>query len=342
MGVTILINQRLEEVLAIGSPQANLYERKFQNLYEAYKADGLFERLVTDENSIGMIGAYRGFDLLDLHEGLLEHGSERDWLEHLSRADFSGINLSPKQLKTLRLRLKKLREIDAKNHEQIMFSEEDVIRRAIQIARKANDELVEDQLTRMLKDYADGLSRCYHNIGRGGFITKFNPQEIKDGKQSHTQLLKKILGSENPSLIPRQGTYVKGTYLQSVNFVHDNPLENYGFILEEYLDEVGMSNTVLTEYLKNMGSNPLVLDFASVPMPKFKHQVCAIKYVNTSLNEELRRVIVSIPEEKMVVEAILKKAGMENVQVLQVDSWLREVKYLKQAQDQLNEELGLE
>ncbi|OGM15050.1 hypothetical protein A3D84_02175 [Candidatus Woesebacteria bacterium RIFCSPHIGHO2_02_FULL_42_20] len=295
-------------------------KERLNRVFTALEEDGVTERLVENQHSIGQIADIRGLSVIDLAEICLKYKSEQEWLEN---TDLNSIaNMTPTQLAVLRLRKQGYQKGVVTDGEPILPSDMDIIKHAVELARENGDEQIADSLQMQLLEAEGGLKRYQHNIGRGGIFRKLDHAEIEEGYLTFFGLLDKILKSGR--LIPRKATYSKGTYLQSVSLHKDDPNDLYNFVL--YAMNPG-------ERVKNIRARPLIIEIADRHMPTFKHQQNVVKYVPTSLHGSLRRVIVHGDEQIDRVGNILKESGYEDVSVCSVDIWSREIEYLKAAKD---------
>jgi len=339
-----------EELNKLNSEELGNYLNYFKKIWNTYSNDGLLERLIANERSLGFMASDKGLTAIDLHELLIKFKSEKEMLKHLVESDFKGLNLDLFQKKVLLARYERYQgEKNVEFVDSIVPNQIDILRKAIELLREKpfgdqEKEEIENYLKELINIFQSGKEVFFHNIGRG-ILAKFNPKEFYDGKQHHFERLLRILKSGG--LIPAEGAYSKGIYLSVFNLSFDSLKNFISFLIQSYEPEEGVKNftllklnfSLLFEKLKNPFNSPIILELDMNSLPRFKHQTCATCYVGIP-KERIRRIVVETIEDIEKVREVLKQVGMD-IPLITLDRFKKEISLLEEARRKCFQELGI-
>ncbi len=146
--------------------------------------------------------------------------------------------MSNEQIEILLARKAKLDTTQLSEGENLLPDQIEILNKAIELSKnKSTDPTVIRNLEKIATDMDQGIYRYQHNIGRGGFLTKLTSGEVIDGKLTYFEFMDRILKSG--SLLPFEGTYIKGTYLQGTDLTRDNQENSFKFALGEETKNMG-------------------------------------------------------------------------------------------------------
>jgi hypothetical protein len=345
------INQRLKELEKEDKENFKRFEIEFQRIYELYKKEGLLERLISNEKSLGFMASDKGLTILDLLELLLNFKNERDFLNELISSNFKGLNLDTFKRKILVARYERYKELKSNELlDSIVPSSIDILKEAILLIQQEsidqeNNQDIISYFRYLIDVINDGKEIFFHNIGRG-ILGKFNIEEFYDGKQHHFSRLSRIL--ESGRLIPAKGAYSKGIYLSVFNPSYDSLKNFLNFLIQSYDEKEDRQNytplklnfTLLFESLKNCFNSSIILELEMSPLPRFKHQTCSTCYTDISI-ERIKRIIVETEKDFTKIIEIFNKKGLPVPSIITLDRFRKELYYLEKARKQCFQKLGI-
>ncbi len=317
----------------LSDQEKKLFQEKLASLWSSYEQDGLTERLIENEKSVGMLGSLRGLSVIDLSLMILEHKSEANWLDQSYQGNETKFSREQHRI------LKKRKELYSNGEniegEALLPTELEVLQKAVDILamygtdpsrldsnlRPSSKEYLEN----LLVDLSQGFSHYHHNIARGGQMYSFWKKREPGEKYTFFDKLKLIASSKR--LIPYKGTYIKGSYFQGIDFGSEEP--------------ISLLSLLYGERLKNNLTSPIIFDVVMKKMPTFKHQNGYVRYVDTQLPRSLRRVIIEKEQYIEQTQQILTEAGYQNIEVVTSAQFEAEVLLLQLARRELLREKGL-
>lgn len=220
-------------------------DSEIDDFFKALDSNGLADKLVTHEKSVGYMAKRVGLTRLDVAEGLLKYGNVKDFLLSIDVAS-KKLKLSEDQ-KLLLIEIQKRVELDGMDpNERLLPVDTSVVDLALKQAREAGSETsITAGLTQLAQDLHAGSNHYYHNAVRIEGMDKV----LRNGEQSNAAKLGVILKSGH--LLPREGTFTKGEYLAGIDFGKDDLFKMLPLMLESHATK-SPEIVIIFEVAKNL------------------------------------------------------------------------------------------